>query len=284
MHPVFRRFCLVAISASMVATVAAAQSASQASQTPAAKAAQQTPGVSTEPAKPKAPQYPPALVENGAGLFQQNCAFCHGRNATGGETGPDLTRSKVVADDVNGSAIAPVIRNGRPQAGMPSFNFSETDIHALVAFIHTQKIKVENNKGGRRGVDVSDLQTGNVEAGKEYFNGAGQCSSCHSPTGDLAGIASRYKGLRLEMRMLYPRKAKSKVTVTPPSSEPVTGELAYLDEFTVGLTDDSGHYHSWPVSKVTYKVDAPVEKHAELLGKYTDDDIHNLMAYLQTLR
>jgi cytochrome c oxidase cbb3-type subunit 3 len=284
MHPVFRRFCFIAVPAAVLVAVAAAQSSNQASQAPAAKAAQQTPGVSTEPTKPQAPEYPPAIIESGAGLFRQNCAFCHGRNATGGETGPDLTRSKVVADDVNGSTIAPVIQNGRPQAGMPAFNLPETDIRALVAFIHTQKIKVDSHPGGRRGVDVADLQTGNVEAGKEYFNGSGQCSTCHSPTGDLAGIASRYRGLRLEMRMLYPRKAKSKVTVTPPSGEPITGELAYLDEFTVGLTDVSGHYRSWPTSQVKFKVDAPVEKHAELLGKYTDDDIHNLMAYLQTLR
>jgi len=277
MHPAFRTSCLIAVSAAIAAAAVAAQP-------PAAKAAQQTPGVSMEPTKPKTAPYPPAIVESGASLFRQNCAFCHGRNATGGETGPDLTRSKVVADDVNGSTITPVVQNGRPQAGMPAFNLSQTDIHALVAFIHAQKMKVENNPGGRRGVDVADLQTGNVEAGKQYFNGAGECSTCHSATGDLAGIASRYKGLRLEMRMLYPRKAKSKVTVTPRSGEPITGELAYLDEFTVGLTDDSGHYHSWPVSQVKYKVDAPVEKHAELLGKYTDDDIHNLMAYLQTLR
>lgn len=275
MHPAFREFCFIAAIAVILTGVAAAQSSNQ---------APQTPGASTVPAKPKTIPYPAALVETGAGLFRQNCAFCHGRNATGGETGPDLTRSKLVADDVNGSAIAPVIQNGRPQAGMPAFNLPEPDIHALVAFIHEQKIKAENNKGGRRGVDVADLQTGNASAGKEYFNGAGQCSTCHSPTGDLAGIASRYKGLRLEMRMLYPRKTKSKVTVIPKSGEPVTGELAYLDEFTVGLTDDSGHYRSWPISQVKYKVDAPVEKHAELLGKYTDDDIHNLMAYLQTLR
>jgi hypothetical protein len=64
----------------------------------------------------------------------------------------------------------------------------------------------------------------------------------------------------------------------------MTGTLAYRDEFTVGLRDADGWYHSWPVSEVKYVVDAPADAHVELLAKYTDDDIHNLMAYLQTLR
>ncbi len=139
-------------------------------------------------------------------------------------------------------------------------------------------------KGGRRGVDEADLQTGNAEAGKKYFNGAGKCASCHSPTGDLAGIASRLKGLKLEQRMLNPGNASAKVTVTLPSGQTVTGRLAYHDEFTVGLKDANGWYRSWPADSVRFTIDAPAEAHVELLGKYTDDDIHNLMAYLQTLR
>jgi cytochrome c oxidase cbb3-type subunit 3 len=244
----------------------------------------QTPSITKQKAANGAAAYSPALVEQGKALFQQNCAFCHGRDAGGGETGPDLTRSDLVSSDVGGDKIGAVVTNGRPDAGMPAFHLAAPQIAGLVAFIHTQQMKAKFTPGGRRGVDVADLQTGNAEAGKQYFNGAGGCSSCHSPTGDLAGIASRLKGLKLEMQMLYPRKVKSKVTVTPAGGEPITGELAYLDEFTVALTDSSGHYRSWPVSKVTYKVDAPVEAHADLLSKYTDADIHNLMAYLQTLR
>ncbi|HVW78558.1 MAG TPA: c-type cytochrome [Alloacidobacterium sp.] len=225
-----------------------------------------------------------SLAEAGGHLFLRNCAFCHGRDAGGGESGPDLTRSKLVAADQNGDKIGEVVRNGRPEKKMPAFNFSSDEIQSLAAFIHSQRAKASAHPGGRRGVDVADLQTGNVEAGKAYFNGAGGCSKCHSPTGDLAGIASRFEGLQLEEQMLYPRDAKSHVTVTLPSGEKVTGELAYLDEFTVGLRDSSGTYRSWSVNRVHYKVDAPVEAHAEQFPKYTDADIHNLMAYLQTLR
>src|SRR6202451_456639 len=231
---------------------------------------------------------PPAqtaeLAAAGGPLFQQNCAFCHGRDAGGGETGPDLTRSKLVTSDVGGDKIGDVVLHGRPDKGMPAFSFSGEQISQLAAFIHEQQNKAIAQNGKRRGVDVSDLQTGNVEAGKAYFNGPGGCATCHSPTGDLAGIATRYEGLQLEERMLYPKDVKNKVTVTLPSGETVAGTLEYLDEFTVGLKDATGTYRSWRVSDVKVKVDAPVEAHVALFPKYTDADIHNLMAYIQTLK
>jgi len=171
---------------------------------------------------------------------------------------------------------------------MPPFDRSDQQIASLVAFIHTQQRSAAamgpRGTGGRKGVDPSDLQTGNVEKGRRYFEGAGGCSSCHSPSGDLAGVASRYKGLELEEQMLYPRHAKSKVTVTLASGQEIAGTLAYLDEFTVGLTNASGVYQSWRTRDVKYKLDAPAEAHVELFSKYTDDDVHDLMAYLQTLR
>jgi cytochrome c oxidase cbb3-type subunit III len=231
-----------------------------------------------------APKYSPELVQSGAAIFRKDCSFCHGRDATGGESGPDLTRSHLVARDVNGDRISPVLRNGRPDRGMPAFNHSQQQIASLVAFLHTQQEKSASNKGGRKGVDVADLQTGNVDAGKQYFNGTGKCATCHSPTGDLAGVASRYQGLELEMQMLYPRHAQAKVAVTLASGESITGTLAYRDEFTVGLIDSAGLYRSWRTQDVKYKVDAPADAHADLLSQYSDNDVHNLMAYLQTLR
>ena len=224
----------------------------------------------------------PGSASAGQALFLQDCAFCHGRDAAGGESGPDLTRSKLVGDDTGGSTIAPVIRNGRPERGMPPFHLSEQEIAGLVAFIHEQRSKAEKQKGGRRGVDVADLQTGDAAAGKQYFQQA--CASCHSATGDLAGIASRLQGLQLEERMLYPRNAKSTLTVTLPGGETMTGTLAYQDEFTVALRDSDGTYRSWPAAAVKYTVSSPADAHVELMGKYSDADIHNLMAYLQTLR
>jgi cytochrome c oxidase cbb3-type subunit III len=223
-------------------------------------------------------------TEAGRTLFLQKCAFCHGRGAQGGETGPDLTRSDTVKTDVNGNKIGYVIRNGRPEKGMPRFALSDEDISALVAFIHARTKFAESHPGARKGVDPSDLQTGNIEAGKTYFNGAGGCANCHSATGDLAHVARRYQPLRLEMRMLYPEDTKRAAKIQLPSGEIVRGELQYRDEFTVALRDNSGNYRAWPLANVKATVEEPAAAHEALLAKYSDDDIHNLMAYLQTLK
>jgi cytochrome c oxidase cbb3-type subunit III len=276
---------VVLVAAAVVTFVLSLYAQTTAGTRPGAKAATKTATkATTTNTRPKglSPAASPAVVERGQSLFSQDCAFCHGRDAGGGESGPDLTRSQLVASDVAGDKIGAVVRNGRPDKGMPAFKVSPQELTGLIAFLHEQKRKAESHPGGRRGVDVADLQTGNVEAGKKYFEG--NCSSCHSPTGDLAGVAKRHVGLELEKRMLYPPDAPAKVTVTLPSGEVLTGTLAYLDEFTVGMKNDAGWYRSWPTSLVKYTVDAPAEAHVELLGKYTDDDVHNLMAYLQTLR
>jgi mono/diheme cytochrome c family protein len=258
---------------------AAAQApAMQAPATPVTQNAGPTHGGATGPTAS------PQAIEAGKSLFQQNCAFCHGRDAGGGESGPDLTRSKLVSADVGGDQIGNVVLHGRAEKGMPAFPFSSEQISNLAAYIHSQQTKAMSQSGKRKGVDVADLQTGNVDAGKAYFNGAGGCSSCHSPTGDLAGIASRYEGLQLEERMLYPKDVKSKVTVTLPSGKTLAGTLEYLDEFTIGMKDTDGKYHSWGTGEVKYKVDSPVDAHVAQFPKYSDDDIHNLMAYIQTLK
>ena len=230
-------------------------------------------------------------IQAGKTLFAAQCGFCHGRDAGGGEGGPDLIASVLVEQDVQGKKIGAVVRNGRLDKGMPAFtNVDEQQLAALVAFIHDRKAKAK--EGRRRTVDVADLQTGNAEAGMRYFNGAGGCAKCHSPSGDLAGIAGRHQGLELLKRMLYREnehgtdstKAIPTATVTLSSGQTVTGKLAYRDEFTIALIDPSGWYRSWPVAQVKFTLMNPLEAHIEQLGKYTDEDMHNVLAYLQTLR
>ena len=225
-------------------------------------------------------------IAAGQRLFTAQCGFCHGRDAMGGESGPDLTRSAIVADDVRGDKLGPFLRAGRVDKGMPAFTLSAADLGAIVAFVHDQKTKAESLTGGRRTVDIADLQTGDPEAGRRYF--AGACAKCHSPTGDLAGVAKRLQGLPLLQRMLYPTPgregSKATVTVTPQSGQAVTGRLAYRDEFTIGLTDSNGWYRAWATRLVTFVVNDPLQAHVDQLGKYTDGDMHDVLAYLQTLR
>jgi cytochrome c oxidase cbb3-type subunit 3 len=135
-----------------------------------------------------------------------------------------------------------------------------------------------------RDYPVEKLLTGNAAAGKTYFFGAGHCDTCHSPTGDLAGVAKKYTPINLEARFLYPGGGRRSVTVTTPSGEKVSGTLAHLDEFNVALRDGTGWYRSWPRDRVQVEVRDPIEKHRELLQKYTDADVHNLFAYLETLK
>ncbi len=220
--------------------------------------------------------------------FSSECGFCHGPDAAGGETGPDLTRSKLVAEDRRGNKIGPLVRRGRPDQGMPAFSLRSADLAAIVAFIHDQKTKAEALGGGRRSVEAADLATGDAAAGLRYFNGAGGCSACHSATGDLAGIASRYQGLVLLRRMLYPSgrpaPARPKVTLWLPSGEMIVAPLASQDEFTIALLDPSGARQSFEKSAVKFKIETPMSAHFDQLAKYTDDDMHNVYAYLDTLK
>jgi cytochrome c oxidase cbb3-type subunit 3 len=248
---------------------------------------QASPASAPPPATATPQSYPAAQVQAGQPIFAAQCGFCHGRDAMGGETGPDLTRAALVAEDMRGDKIGPAVRTGRVDKGMPAFNLGDADLAAVVAFIHDQKNRAASLTGGRRGVDVSDLQTGNADRGRAYFDGA--CARCHSPSGDLAGIAGRLQGLALLQRMLFPAPAagsppRAKVTLTTSSGETITGSLAYRDEFTIALTAASGAYRAFPAHQVKFAVDDPLQAHVDQLRRYTDDDMHNVFAYLQTLR
>jgi cytochrome c oxidase cbb3-type subunit III len=270
-----RSFCGLIVVAAFAGSLLHAQGRGQAS--PA----------SVPPPRSTASQtYPADQIAAGQRIFTAQCGFCHGRDAMGGESGPDLTRSALVAEDVRGDKLGPMLRAGRVDKGMPAFMLSATDLGSIVAFVHDQKSRAESLTGGRRSVDVTDLQTGDPEAGRKYF--AGACMKCHSSTGDLAGVGRRLQGLALLQRMLYPASgregSKATVTVTLASGEAITGRLAYRDEFTIALTDANGWYRAWPARQVNFVVNDPLQGHVDQLGKYTDGDMHDVLAYLQTLR
>jgi cytochrome c oxidase cbb3-type subunit III len=229
-----------------------------------------------------------AAIQRGAEQYQQSCGFCHGPDATGAR-GPDLVRSPLVAHDVNGDQIGPVIRNGRPDKGMPALPLNDDQIKAIAAYLHDRAQQSLDSSRLPKSYDVAKLLTGNAAAGKTYFEGAGGCAQCHSPSGDLKGVAGRYPPLELEARMLYPGERRHHpitvtATVTLPSGQQVTGKVEHLDEFTVGLTDSSGWYRSFALGDVKLDVHDPLAAHRELLNTITQDDFHNLFAYLETLK
>lgn len=231
-----------------------------------------------------AQEKPSAAVERGKKAFDANCAFCHGEDATGGR-GPDLVRSPLVADDKAGDRIGPVILNGRPKNGMPAIHLSGAEIKDIAAFLHYRQAQGVESAHLPANYALKWMLTGNAAAGKTFFNGAGKCQGCHSPTGDLAHVATKYAPLDLEANMLYPGGPDPRtVTVTLPSGKTFEGPLDHLDEFTVALRDSAGWYRSFPRDQVNVSVHDPLAAHRELLDKLTQADMHNLFAYLETLK
>jgi mono/diheme cytochrome c family protein len=234
-----------------------------------------------------------AAVKGGKTLFESHCAFCHGANARGGESGPDLLRSSVVLTDVNGNKIEPIVHGARVDKGMPKFDLSTEQIQDIAAFLH-QSIQDAALRGTYK---ILNIVTGNPKAGEAYFNGAGRCNTCHSATGDLAHVGSKYKPEQLQQRFLMPRERRWPprpgpsanpviATVTLSNGKTVTGALDHIDDFNIALTDSSGDYHSFSRDGDTPTVTLkdPLAFHKEMLRKYTDADIHNLTAYLVSLK
>ena len=226
----------------------------------------------------------PVAAKRGRAVYAAQCINCHGSTAKGGPNGPDLIRSPAVLRDREGSHIGPAMRTAAAS------HQGALTPPQLVDLSHFLRDLVEAVARNRTPTAPIDVLTGDPEAGRVYFNGAGRCRTCHSPTGDFAGLRARTPdALTLQQRFLFPSLARStkqvEVTVTPRSGTPVTGALVRIDNFTVSLRDRSGDYRSFSrVPGVTVDVRDPLTVHHELLDQYTDEAIHNVVAYLWTIK
>src|SRR5579863_7200399 len=184
-------------------------------------------------------------ANRGRKVYAAECITCHGTHARGSDRGADLIRSEIVLHDRYGSTIGPFLRKGHPTQTTPAAQLTDAQIQDLS---HTLHQEVYNTL--RAALQIQNVLTGDAKAGAAYFNGEGRCSTCHSPTGDLAHIASRMDPPALQQRFLFPggRGGLSKpvtVTVTPTSGAAITGTLLELDDFSVSLRDSAGEYHSF---------------------------------------
>jgi len=240
----------------------------------------------------------PAAVARGAKLYADNCAKCHGATAKGftGKDNTDLVRSLYVLDDEKGILLTPPIRDGRPDKGMPPSKLTDAEIQDVAAWLRVQSY----GAGHRTTYTFLDVLTGDPQKGEAYFNGAGKCNTCHSPAGDLKGIGSRYSPQQLQGRWLSPgggragrggaaagpSRSQKMVTVTLPGGETLTGPLDRVDDFTVTMHDSTGAFRSFTrngdVPRVV--INDPMKTHIDMLRTYTDADIHNVTAYLVTLK
>lgn len=223
----------------------------------------------------------PATVQRGKDLFSANCGFCHGPQAMGSEQAPPLARNRLVNQDQNGEVLEPIIKAGRPTLGMPAFPaLTHEQISDIASFLHARAREL---RGPR--VPEERLLVGDPKAGQAYFNGEGKCNNCHSPGGDLKGVGAKYSLFVLNTTFLTPKPKPVTAKVVLTSGEIVTGTVKYQDEFVVSLYTDSGEYQSFTRKAVqSVELHDPLREHKLQLAKYTDDDIHNLLAYLVTLK
>ncbi len=245
-----------------------------------------------------APFVDSALADKGRTVWAAECINCHGTQARGTDNGPNLTRSLVVLKDRYGSELGPFLKRGhKMQSGAAASTLTDDQIVNLAHFLRQ---RVNDSFRGSPIFQPQNVLTGDAKAGAAYFNGGGKCATCHTSTSlSLAGIGGRYEPIDLQQRFLFPgggrggRGARGgpppasavKVTVTPSNGESVTGVLVQMDDFNVSLRDSAGVYRTFkrgPGVKVV-KED-PLAAHHALLETITDKNIHDVVAYLETLK
>lgn len=227
-----------------------------------------------------------AVLDRGGMLYSTNCAFCHGADARGGDGGSNLLRSEIVLNDQNGELMGDVLRNG--VSTMPKFELTNDQVSDIAAFVHSFRVA---------GYDLSRLRpetivVGNAEAGEAYFKS--KCSFCHDVAGDLKGFARRIDDPRtMQQTWLMPgargsrpsRQPEANVIVMLPSGQRLEGQLLRIDDFTVTLVAaDAAQYTVRRDGRTKVEVRDPVQAHKDLLRSYSDKDIHDVTAYLESLK
>jgi cytochrome c oxidase cbb3-type subunit 3 len=252
----------------------------------------------------------PAVIARGKGLYESNCAACHGIDLRGGQQGgPNLLRSQLVLGDKAGEQITPVVQRGRPNppAGappMPPFALPPEDIQAIAEYFHSvlARAGAQGRPPESEEVPPEKILVGDAAAGQAYF--AAKCSTCHSVDGDLRALASRVKNPR-ELQDLWVSGGRGRggrgadaeggetmhrqpitATVTPASGPPLQGRLARIDDFTVSLILEDGTRRTFTRTATGPKIEVhdPGEAHRKLVPALAEKDMHNVTAYLWTLK
>jgi cytochrome c oxidase cbb3-type subunit 3 len=273
------------------------------------------PGQEAGPPRPNFPQQQrapadPAVIARGRALYEPTCGACHGIDLRGGQMGgPNLLRSQLVLSDKAGELIGPVILGGRPNpatAGappMPPFPLPPDDIKAIVEYLHSMLAKAGAQGRPPEGelVPPEKSLVGDAAAGQAFF--ASTCASCHSVEGDLKGIASRVTDPRA-LQDLWVSGGGGRgrgrgrgaggaasgdpatVTVTPASGPRVEGRLVRIDDFTVTLIQEDGTRRTFARDGNEPKVEVrdPADAHRKLVQALADKDMHNVTAYLWTIK
>ena len=247
----------------------------------------------------------PVEVARGNTVYGISCRGCHGADLRGGDMGgPNLLRSQIALSDREGEKIVPVIQGSLQSGGMPAIPMSPEDAKAVAAYVRSVMATIGGQGKPPTSQEPPTILVGNASEGKSYF--AVRCASCHSPTGDLQGIATRISDPRLLQNTWVagmsragrggpppppapgapPSRRTVTVSVTPPGGQAAEGRLVRIDDFVVTLELPDGTSQSFRRDGDVPKVDVhdPLTAHRELLSVYSDKDIHDITAYLVTLK
>jgi len=239
----------------------------------------------------------PEVIARGKAVYSVNCAACHGADLRGGDQGgPSLLRSLVALSDQHGEVIAPIVHGSRQDKGMPAFNLTDADVTAVAEYIHSVLAKVGVQARPPNAVDPSTLNVlvGNAAEGEAFFRT--NCANCHSVSGDLKGLASKYSDPRALQNTWVAgggggRRGggggkPSTVTVTFADGQKLEGTLIRKDDFIVTLTLADGTRRSVARNGDDPKVEVrnPNEAHRTLMPTLEDKDMHDVTAYLATLK
>lgn len=246
------------------------------------------------------PVVDPAAADRGRKTWAGECINCHGTQARGTDNGPNLVRSVIVLRDRYGSQLGPYLKKGHKlQSGASGATLSDDRIEELAHFLRQ---RVNDGLRGSPLFQPQNVLTGDPKAGAAFFNGEGRCTTCHSPAGNLAGIGTRLEPIDIQQRFLFPSAGRGgrggrgrgaapaaanavRVTVTPPNGQSVAGVLVQMDDFFVSLrTDDGAPRTLRRVAGMTIDRQDPFAYHIELLDRLTDKNMHDVVAYLETLK
>jgi cytochrome c oxidase cbb3-type subunit 3 len=245
--------------------------------------------------------YPADAIERGTAAYNTTCGYCHGDRAKGGNAGPDLITSDVSLHDEDGVGLGEYLKGATHQKAA-KLDLQQPAVFDIAAYIHSRIIYAANTRG-----EVSPeavLKAGDAKAGEAYFNGAGGCAKCHSVTGNLKGIGAKYDAVTLQDKIVNPRNGAGRggrggfggpaapdpnaitATVTLPDGKTFTGIPLRVTDFDVTLRLPDGSTPTWMRENGVPKVDRhdPLQTHVDIMTKLKDKDMHDLTAYLATIK
>jgi cytochrome c oxidase cbb3-type subunit 3 len=243
----------------------------------------------------------PVEIAHGKTLYDVDCQTCHGADLRGNlQGGTSLLRSGVVLSDQHGELIAPIIAGSMSASGMPGREMPPADARAIAEYLHAV-VATEKTQGSppAPGVPPPSALVGDATAGKVYFDA--HCASCHSVTGDLQGFAAKYPDAKAAQNRWVGGGGSGRgrgaaaaaddrrtvtVTVTPSSGPAVEGPLVQLDDFLVSLRMPDGSERTFRREGDVPKVEVkdPMQGHKTLLDTLKNKDMHDVTAYLETLK